>query len=69
VSKTRKSKPGRPATPLAERATPVNTTVSPAVLDYLTRSGGGSKSRGARLVLIRAAELAANGRNILAETA
>lgn len=60
----RKPKPGRPRIPTAERAQPVNTTVPPAVRDYLARIGDGSAGRGTRLVLLRVAELAAGGKNI-----
>lgn len=50
-----KSTAGRPALPEAERVSSVNTSISPATRTYLERIGGGSVSRGARLVLADAA--------------
>jgi len=54
AKKSSKPGPGRPKLPTGERSTSVNTSVGPAVREYLTRIGDGSPSRGLRLLAIYA---------------
>ena len=50
--------PGRPPLPASERGSAVNVSITPAVREFLLIVGGGRVSRGARIVLTKAAKKA-----------